>query len=319
MKKILVIGSAGQIGTDLTLTLRKLFGKENVVASDIRYPSDEVLDSGIFETLDVMKPEQLVEIIYTHNITEIYHLAAILSGNAEKDPEFAWNLNMGGLFNVINVARDNQVRRVFWPSSIAAFGPNSQKTDTPQYDIMDPTTVYGISKLAGERWIEYYNNRYDMDIRSLRYPGLISYKTKAGGGTTDYAVEIFEKAIKDRHYTCFLKEDTRLPMMYMDDAIRATIELMEAPKENLSIASSYNVSAISFTPKELAEAIQKVLPKFTIDYDIDFRQAIAESCPQVIDDSLARKDWNWAHQFDIDKMTTTMILEMAKELKNSND
>ena len=315
MRKILVIGASGQIGTDLTLTLRKHFGNESVIAADIKYPSDEVLDSGIFEQLDVMNKKDLVEIIHEHNISQIYHLAAILSGKAEENPMFAWKLNMESFFNVVNAAKENQITKVFWPSSIAAFGLNSQKTNTPQWDIMDPNTVYGISKIAGERWMAYYNQKYNMDIRSIRYPGLISYKTEAGGGTTDYAVEIFYEAVKNQKYTCFLKEDTTLPMMYMDDAIRATIELMEADKENLSIDCSYNLAGISFSPKELATEIKKVIPNFEIDYRIDFRQEIAESWPQSIDDSLAQKDWNWKKEFDIKKMTKIMILEISKKLK----
>ncbi len=316
MKKILVIGASGQIGTDLTLSLRKYFGNESTITADIKYPSDEVLESGIFEQLDVMNKKDLVEVIHQHNISEIYNLVAILSGKAEQDPMFAWKLNMESFFNVLNAAKENQITKVFWPSSIAAFGINSQKINTPQWDIMDPNTVYGISKIAGERWIAYYNQKYGMDIRSIRYPGLISYKTEAGGGTTDYAVEIFYEAVKKQKYTCFLKKDTRLPMMYMDDAIRATIELMETDKERLSINSSYNLSGISFTPKELANEIKKVIPNFEIDYNIDFRQAIAESWPQSIDDSTAQKDWGWKSKYDIKKMTETMILEISKKLKN---
>ncbi len=316
MRKILVIGASGQIGTDLTLTLRKHFGNKSVIAADIKYPSDEVLDSGIFEQLDVMNKKDLVEIIHEHNISQIYHLAAILSGKAEEDPMFAWKLNMESFFNVMNAAKENQITRVFWPSSIAAFGVNSQKTNTPQWDIMDPNTVYGISKIAGERWMAYYNQKYNMDIRSIRYPGLISYKTEAGGGTTDYAVEIFYEAVKNQKYTCFLKEGTTLPMMYMDDAIRATIELMEADKDKLSIDCSYNLAGISFSPKELAEEVKKVIPSFEINYEIDFRQDIAESWPQSIDDSLAQKDWNWKNEFNIQKMTEIMILEVSKKFKN---
>ncbi|MCD6367259.1 MAG: NAD-dependent epimerase/dehydratase family protein, partial [Bacteroidales bacterium] len=277
MRKILVIGASGQIGTDLTLTLRKHFGNKSVIAADIKYPSDEVLDSGIFEKLDVMNKKDLVEIIHEHNISQIYHLAAILSGKAEEDPMFAWKLNMESFFNVINAAKENQITQVFWPSSIAAFGINSKKTNTPQWDIMDPNTVYGISKIAGERWMAYYNQKYNMDIRSIRYPGLISYKTEAGGGTTDYAVEIFYEAVKTQKYTCFLKENTTLPMMYMDDAIRATIELMEVDKEKLSIDCSYNLAGISFSPKELAKEVKKVIPNFEMSYKPDFRQDIAES------------------------------------------
>ncbi len=316
MRKILVIGASGQIGTDLTLTLRKHFGNESIIAADIKYPLDEVLDSGIFEQMDVMNKKDLVEIIHQHNISQIYHLAAILSGKAEQNPMFAWKLNMESFFNVINAAKENQITQVFWPSSIAAFGVQSKKINTPQWDIMDPNTVYGISKIAGERWMAYYNQKYGMDIRSIRYPGLISYKTKAGGGTTDYAVEIFYKAIKNQKYTCFLKANTILPMMYMDDAIRATIELMETDKKKLTIDCSYNLAGISFSPKELTNEIKKIIPNFEINYNPDFRQAIAESWPQSIDDSTAQKDWGWKNGFNIQKMTETMILEISKKFKN---
>jgi len=316
MRKILVIGASGQIGTDLTLTLRKHFGNESTIAADIKYPSDEVLNSGIFEQLDVMNKKELVEIIHHHNISEIYNLVAILSGKAEQDPMFAWKLNMESFFNVLNAAKENQITKVFWPSSIAAFGVQSQKINTPQWDVMDPNTVYGISKIAGERWMAYYNQKYGMDIRSIRYPGLISYKTEPGGGTTDYAVEIFYEAVRKQKYTCFLKKDTTLPMMYMDDAIRATIELMETDKKNLTIDCSYNLAGISFSPEELANEIKKIIPNFEIDYKADFRQAIAESWPQSIDDTTAQKDWGWKNKFDLKKMTETMILETSKKLKN---
>lgn len=316
MRKILVIGASGQIGTDLTLTLRKHFGSKSVIASDIKYPSDEVLDSGIFEQLDVFNKKHLVEIIHEHNISQIYHLAAILSGKAEQDPMFGWKLNMEGFFNVMNAAKENQIQQVFWPSSIAVFGPGSKKENTPQSDIMDSSTVYGISKITGERWVAYYNNKYDMDIRSLRYPGLISYKTPAGGGTTDYAVEIFYEAVMKQKYTCFLEKNTALPMMYIDDAIRATIELMETNKENLTIDSSYNLAGISFTPSEITKYIKKIIPNFSIDYKPDFRQAIADSWPQSIDDTQATKDWGWQPKFNLKKLTEVMILEISKKLKN---
>jgi len=315
MHKILVIGAAGQIGTDLTLTLRKYFGNESVIAADIKYPSDEVLDSGIFEQVDVMNKKDLVEVIHQNNISQIYHLAAILSGKAEENPMFSWQLNMEGLFNVLNAAKENQITKIFWPSSIAAFGLRSKKTNTPQWDVMDPNTVYGISKIAGERWIAYYNQKYDMDIRSIRYPGLISYKTNAGGGTTDYAVEIFYDAIQKQKYTCFLKEDTILPMMYMDDAIRATIELMEADKSKLTIDNAYNLASISFAPKDLAAEIKQIIPNFEITYNPDFRQAIAETWPQSIDDSQAQKDWGWKSKIGLKKMTQVMILEISKKIK----
>nr|5Z75_A Chain A, Artificial L-threonine 3-dehydrogenase [synthetic construct]5Z75_B Chain B, Artificial L-threonine 3-dehydrogenase [synthetic construct]5Z75_C Chain C, Artificial L-threonine 3-dehydrogenase [synthetic construct]5Z75_D Chain D, Artificial L-threonine 3-dehydrogenase [synthetic construct] len=304
MMKILVIGACGQIGTELTVALREIYGNENVVASDIREPNEE---SGPFEKLDVMDKERLEEIVEKHKITQVYHLAAILSATGEKNPLFAWDLNMNSLLNVLELAREGKIDKIFWPSSIAVFGPTTPKENTPQHTVMDPSTVYGISKLAGERWCEYYHEKYGVDVRSIRYPGLISWKTPPGGGTTDYAVDIFHKALEDGKYTCFLSEDTALPMMYMDDAIRATIELMEAPAENIKIRSSYNLAGMSFTPEEIAEEIKKHIPDFEISYEPDFRQAIADSWPASIDDSVARKDWGWKPEYDLDKMTEDML------------
>ena len=319
MKKILVIGAAGQIGTDLTLKLNSIYGSNNVIVADIRKPSGEITGQNKYYELNVLGAETLKQTVKENNIDTISHLAAMLSGKAEQNPSFAWELNMNGLFNVLNVAKDNGVHKVFWPSSIAAFGPNSQKKNTPQYDVMDPNTVYGISKIAGELWAQYYFEKYNVDIRSLRYPGLISYKTEAGGGTTDYAVEIFYEAVKNKHYTSFLDKGTTLPMMYMDDAIRATIELMEAPAEKIKIRTSYNIAAISFAPEELADEIKKHIPEFKIDYKPDFRQKIAESWPQSIDDTRARTDWGWKHEYDIQKMTEVMLKAISDKLRINSE
>lgn len=305
--KTLIIGACGQIGTELTLALREKHGNENVIASDIREGSESLMSSGPFETLDATNYKAIEDIVMHYEIDEVYLMAAMLSATAEKFPMRGWNLNMDSLFNVLNLAKDKKISKLFWPSSIAVFGPSTPKFDTPQTTVMEPTTVYGISKQTGERWCEYYHNKYDVDVRSIRYPGLISYKTLPGGGTTDYAVEIYHEALKEGKYTSFLSEDTALPMMFMDDAIRATISLMETEADNLSIRSSYNLGGISFTPKELAASIQKEIPEFTIDYAPDFRQPIADSWPSSIDDSQAQKDWNWKHEYDINKMTKTML------------
>lgn len=305
--KTLIIGACGQIGTELTLALREKHGNENVIASDIREGSESLMSSGPFETLDATNYKAIEDIVMHYEIDEVYLMAAMLSATAEKFPMRGWNLNMDSLFNVLNLAKDKKIGKLFWPSSIAVFGPSTPKFDTPQTTVMEPTTVYGISKQTGERWCEYYHNKYDVDVRSIRYPGLISYKTLPGGGTTDYAVEIYHEALKEGKYTSFLSEDTALPMMFMDDAIRATISLMETEADNLSIRSSYNLGGISFTPKELAASIQKEIPEFTIDYAPDFRQPIADSWPSSIDDSQAQKDWNWKHEYDINKMTKTML------------
>lgn len=305
--KTLIIGACGQIGTELTLKLREQLGNDNVIASDIREGSEDLMESGPFETLDATNYKAIEDIVMHYEIDEVYLMAAMLSATAEKFPMRGWNLNMDSLFNVLNLAKDDKISKVFWPSSIAVFGPSTPKNDTPQTTVMEPTTVYGISKQAGERWCEYYNKRYGVDVRSIRYPGLISYKTLPGGGTTDYAIEIFHEALKSKEYTSFLDENTALPMMFMDDAIRATISLMEAPAEKLSIRSSYNLGGISFTPKQLAESIQQEIPGFSIDYAPDFRQPIADSWPSSINDEQAQKDWNWKHEYDLEKMTKAML------------
>ena len=306
-KYILIIGACGQIGTELTLALREKHGSEFVIASDIREGSEELMKSGPFEILDATNYDNLEEVIAYYEISEVYLMAAMLSATAEKFPMRAWNLNMNTLFNVLNLAKDKKIEKVFWPSSIAVFGPNTPKDHTPQHTIMEPSTVYGISKQSGERWCEYYFKKFGVDVRSLRYPGLISWKTKPGGGTTDYAVEIYHSALLKGTYTCFLKEDSSLPMMFMDDAIRATLTIMEAPSEQIKQRSSYNLSAMSFTPSEIAESIQKLIPEFKMDYAPDFRQEIANSWPNSIDDSEAQEDWNWKAEFDLQKTTEEML------------
>lgn len=305
MKKILVVGSNGQIGTELVIALRNKYGRDTVIASDIK-PADEPADEP-FEQLDIMDGQRLEEIVSKHGVTEIYLLAALLSATAEKNPDFAWRLNMEGLFNVLNLAKDGHIKKVFWPSSIAVFGPTTPKENTPQFTIMEPSTVYGISKLAGERWCEYYALKYGVDVRSIRYPGLISYTSLPGGGTTDYAVDIFYAAKKGEKYTCFLKENTALPMMYMEDAIRATIDLMETDKENVKIRSSYNIAGMSFTPAEIYAVITKFEPGFQIEYVPDFRQAIADSWPASIDDSRASEDWGWAPEYNLESLAQIML------------
>ena len=314
MEKILIIGASGQIGSELTMELRNIFGNDNVFASDIKQPPSDVLESGPYQNLDVMNNEALVQFVIRNKVTQIYHLAALLSGSAEKVPLQAWQINMQSLLNILELAREIEVKKVFWPSSIAVFGPTTPKQNTPQLTVTEPSTVYGISKLAGERWCEYYFNKYNVDVRSIRYPGLISYKTEAGGGTTDYAVEIFYDAIKTGIYECFLKENVILPMMFMPDAIRGTIDLMEAESSRISIRSSYNLSGISFAPKDIASEIKKHILGFTIRYNPDFRQKIAESWPQSIDDSIARINWNWSHKYDLQLMTEIMLKEIRKKL-----
>lgn len=306
-KSILIIGACGQIGTELTLKLRNVYGKNNVVASDIREGSKELMKSGPFEFVNAMEYDSIVNIIKNYNITDVYLMAAMLSATGEKFPDKAWQLNMDSLFNVLNLAKEGKIKKLFWPSSIAVFGPTTPKENTPQETVMEPSTVYGISKLAGERWCEYYHNKYGVDVRSIRYPGIISWKTKPGGGTTDYAIEIFHKALILGKYTSFLKEDTKLPMMYMDDAIDATIKIMEAPNSQIKIRSSYNLAAISFTPRDLFEEIKKTVPEFEILYNEDFRQKIADSWPQSIDDSRSIEDWGWSYKFDIKKMSEEML------------
>lgn len=313
MEKILVIGAAGQIGSELTLALRKVYGDSNVFATDIKEAPKDIKKSGPFQLLDVMDDKRLIHFVIRYNITQIYLLAAVLSGNAERLPLQAWDINMRSLLNILDLAREVGIKKVFWPSSIAVFGFTTPRVNTPQLTIMEPNTVYGISKLAGERWCEYYFKKYKLDVRSIRYPGLISYKTEAGGGTTDYAVEIFYDAVENRKYECFLKPDTKLPMMFMPDAIRGTIELMEADASELTVHSGYNLSGISFDPKELAAEIKKKIPGFEITYKPDFRQQIAESWPQSIDDTVAKEDWSWKHEYDLEKMTKIMLEEIKKK------
>lgn len=311
-KKILIIGASGQIGSELTLKLRALYGNNTVVASDIKEGDEELMNSGPFEILDATDKELIGEMVEKYQITDVYLMAAMLSATAEKIPMKAWDLNMNSLFIILNMAKDKKINRVFWPSSIAVFGPSTPKENTPQTTIMEPTTVYGISKQTGERWCEYFFKKYDVDVRSLRYPGIISYKTLPGGGTTDYAIEIFREALKNGSYTSFLDENTALPMMFMDDAIKATVDIMEAPAKDVKVRSSYNLSAMSFTPKELASEIKKQLPEFEISYKPDFRQPIADSWPGSIDDKEAREDWGWKHEFDLEKLTKTMLEGLKK-------
>jgi nucleoside-diphosphate-sugar epimerase len=311
-EKILVIGASGQIGVELTLALRKLYGSSSVVASDLREENPLLHGTGPYVSLDVMNKEMLHVQVIRQGITQIYLLAAILSATGEKNPALAWHLNMQSLLNVLDIAKEEGLTKVYWPSSIAVFGPTSPKKACPQHTIIEPITVYGISKYAGEFWCNYYYNKFGVDVRSLRYPGLLSYKSAPGGGTTDYAVEIFYEALAENHYDCFLKENTFLPMMYMPDAIRATIELMEAPKEKIRIRTSYNLAAVSFSPHQIAAEIKKHLPNFTIAYKPDYRQAIADSWPQSIDDSVARSDWGWKHEYDLSRMTTDMLDNLNK-------
>ncbi|MFN3942812.1 MAG: L-threonine 3-dehydrogenase [Flavobacterium sp.] len=312
--KILIIGACGQIGTELTHQLRAIYGNENVIASDIRKLNHPVVNDGIFEVVNALDYNQIQHLIEKYQITDVYLMAALLSATAEKNPAFAWDLNMNSLFHVLNLAKAGLIKKIFWPSSIAVFGPTTPKNQTPQYTIMEPTTVYGISKQTGERWCEYYHQQYGVDVRSIRYPGLISWTTPPGGGTTDYAVDIYYKAISEGKYNCFLNEETELPMMYMDDAIRATIEIMQAPAEKIKIRSSYNLSAISFTPKQITEEIQKHYPNFEVTYEPDFRQKIADSWPNSVNDNEAREDWNWKHQFDLNAMTFEMLTNLEKTL-----
>lgn len=311
-EKILVIGASGQIGVELTLALRKIYGAANVIASDLREENDLLKGTGPYVSMDVMNKEMLHVQVIRQNVTQVYLLAAILSATGEKNPGLAWHLNMQGLINVLEIAKEEKLTKVYWPSSIAVFGPTSPKQNCPQQTIIEPTTVYGISKYAGEFWCNYYHLKFGVDVRSLRYPGLISYKSAPGGGTTDYAVEIFYQALEEKKYSCFLKEDTYLPMMYMPDAIRATVELMEAAKEKISVRTSYNLSGMSFSPKEIAAEIKKHIPEFKIEYKPDYRQAIAESWPQSIDDSVARKDWGWKEEYDLAAMTKDMLENLSR-------
>lgn len=311
-EKILVIGASGQIGVELTLALRKIYGNSNVVASDLREQNPLLEGTGPYVSLDVMNKEMLHVQVIRQGITQIYLLAAILSATGEKNPNLAWSLNMQSLLNVLDIAREENLHKVYWPSSIAVFGPTSPKQNCPQATVIEPVTVYGISKFAGEFWCNYYNRRYNVDVRSLRYPGLISYKSAPGGGTTDYAVEIFHEALEEKKYECFLREDTYLPMMYMPDAIRATIELMEADASKISTRTSYNISGMSFSPKEIAAEIKKHIPEFSVSYKPDYRQPIADSWPQSIDDSVARSDWGWKEEFALDGMVKDMLENLGK-------
>lgn len=305
--KILIIGACGQIGSELTKTLRNKYGVENVIASDIRKLNNDVVNEGIFEVVNALDFNQIEHLVETYQITDVYLMAALLSATAEKNPAFAWDLNMNSLFHVLNIAKAGKIKKLFWPSSIAVFGPTTPSILTPQYTIMEPTTVYGISKQTGERWCEYYHNQYGVDVRSIRYPGLISWSSPPGGGTTDYAVEIYHKALEDQSYECFLSADTMLPMMYMDDAIRATIEIMEAPASKIKVRSSYNLAGMSFTPAQMAESIRLEMGDFSISYAPDFRQKIADSWPNSIDDSFAKNDWGWQPSFDLKATTQTML------------
>ncbi|WP_313095338.1 NAD-dependent epimerase/dehydratase family protein [Empedobacter sp.] len=303
---ILITGALGQIGSELAEKLKTIHGKNNVIISDIRDPKDVDYD-GIYEVIDVMDVDRIKEVIAKHNIKTVYHLAALLSGTAEKNPMFGWKLNMDTLLTFLELAKDKVIDKIFWPSSIGVFGPDTPKDNTPQNTIQTPSTVYGISKLSGEYWCKWYQQNHNVDVRSVRFPGLISWKTPAGGGTTDYAVDIYYKAIEDGKYTSFLKEGTYLPMLYMDDAINAIVELMSTDPKQLGEFKSYNLGGLSFAPEDLAAEIKKHIPNFTIDYAPDFRQAIADTWPSSIDDSVAKADWGYQPKFDIDKMTTTML------------
>ena len=311
-KSILIIGACGQIGTELTMALRKKYGAKAVVASDIREGSESLMQSGPFELLDATDYASIEDLVMHYEIEEVYLMAAMLSATAEKFPMRAWNLNMNSLFNVLNLAKEKKISKVFWPSSIAVFGPNTPKENTPQHTLMEPSTVYGISKQSGERWCEYYFKKFGVDVRSVRYPGLISWKTLPGGGTTDYAVEIYHKALEEKKYTCFLGKGTKLPMMFMDDAIRATVAIMNADSQSLKIRSSYNLGAMSFSPEEIAASIKEHIPEFKIIYKPDFRQSIADSWPSSINDSKATKDWNWKPEFNLEKTTKEMLENLKK-------
>lgn len=310
---ILVVGASGQIGTELVIQLRSIYGNSSVVASDLKSATKEIMEGGPFENLDIMDESRLHEVIKKHKVTQIYLLAALLSATAEKNIELGWALNMRSLSHVLDLARYGKIKKIYWPSSIAVFGPSTPKINTGQYTVMEPNTVYGISKQAGERWCEYYHNKFGVDVRSLRYPGLISWKEKPGGGTTDYAIHIYHEALKRQKYECFLSATTTLPMMYMSDGIRATLELMEAPAEKIKIRSAYNIAGISFNPEEIANTIKKHIPKFEMSYKLDYRQSIADSWPQSIDDHFARAHWGWKQQFDLNEITKKMIANLRKQ------
>jgi len=313
---ILLLGAGGQVGVELTKRLREIYGNDHVIASDIKQETETDLD-GRYLMLNVLDGKLLSDIIQEYKITQVYHLAALLSATAEKNPMFGWELNMQSLLNVLNIAKDQKLERVYWPSSIAAFGVNTPRHNTPQNCIMDPNTVYGISKLAGERWCEYYFQKYGVDTRSIRYPGLISWAAEPGGGTTDYAIHIFHQAILHGKYECFLSADTELPMLYLPDAINATVNIMTTEAVNIKQRGSYNLAGFSVTPAQLAVEIKKHIPEFEITYKPDFRQGIADSWPASIDDSDARKDWNWNHEYDLTKMVTDMLHHLKIKL-NSN-
>jgi nucleoside-diphosphate-sugar epimerase len=308
----MVIGAAGQIGTELTLALREIYGSDRVLACDIKETPPEDLLAGPYERVNVLDRKTLMEVVKRYQITEVYHLAALLSATAEKNPTLGWELNMNGLSNILDLARDGFVRRIFWPSSIAVFGPHTPKDHTPQRTIMEPTTVYGITKVAGESWCEYYHNRYQIDVRSVRFPGVIGYKTPPGGGTTDYAVHIFHEAIKAGRYDCFLSEDAELPMMYMPDAIKAVLKIMDAGADKIKIRTSYNIAGVSFTPKTLSDSIKKQMPEFEITYNPDYRDGIAKSWPSSIDDSHARADWGWKPDFNLDALVNDMFVNLKE-------
>ena len=310
--KKLIIGACGQIGSELTVRLKEIYGSNNVVAADIVKGKQAFVKEGPFEVVNALDFNQIQTVVEKHNVDEVYLMAALLSATAEKNPAFAWDLNMGSLFHILNLAKAGKIKKIFWPSSIAVFGPTTPRKNTPQYTIMEPSTVYGISKQTGERWCEYYHTHYGVDVRSLRYPGLISWTHPPGGGTTDYAVDIYHKAILEGKFTSFLKKNTMLPMMYMHDAIDATINIMQASAKTIKIRSSYNLAGMSFTPKQIAEEIKKHIPEFSINYAPDFRQEIADSWPESIDDTAARNDWGWNHQFDLEKMTIEMLTNLKK-------
>jgi nucleoside-diphosphate-sugar epimerase len=309
-EKVLIIGAGGQIGVELTAELSKIYGHKNVIPSDLKEPS--VATENPFEKLDALDGKALFEIVKKHGITHVYHLAAMLSATGEQNPMFAWKLNMESLFHVLDLGKEKHIKQIYWPSSIAVFGPTTPQENTPQYTVMEPSTIYGISKQAGERWCEWYFKKHGVDTRSIRYPGLIGWKSAPGGGTTDYAVHIFHEALKNGSYESFLSENTALPMMHMEDAIRATLEIMHAPAENIKIRGAYNLAGISFSPKQIAEEIKKHIPDFTISYKPDFRQAIADSWPKSINDAEAQKDWGWNIHYDLPKLVENMLVNLKK-------
>lgn len=310
---ILVVGAAGQIGTELVIALREQYGNDRVIASDLNEKPSDALANGPYESINVLDKDRLFEVVKAYKITDIYQLAALLSATAEQKPALGWDLNINGLSNVLDLARDGHIKRIFWPSSIAVFGPHTPKINTPQRTIMEPTTVYGITKVAGESWCEYYNKRYGIDVRSVRYPGIVGYKSNPGGGTTDYAVHIFHEAIKNGKYECFLSEEAALPMMYMPDAIKATLEIMNAPSEKIKIRTSYNISGVSFTPDILADAIKQHIPDFSISYNPDYRDGIAKSWPSSIDDSMAREHWGWKPDYSLERIVEDMLENLREK------